>query len=132
MIKARLIQEIISVCAANYCIAGFFRRHLFSRILRISASRENIVCEILRATPSSRSAPTWVWSGFGLIAKIFFAKFTPVSNSRKYRSANPPAIRYTVKLIAVGMRVHTVLAYYWAIKPGRSRTATDFPRSELY
>ena len=62
---------------AIYRIAGFFRGHLFSRI---SAIRE-----ILGATPSSRRAPTWVWSGFGPIAKIFFAKFAPVSNLRKYR-----------------------------------------------
>ena len=80
-----------------YRIAGGFRGHLFSRISRISASRKNIFREILGATPSSRSAPMrrlWVWSGFGLIAKIFFAKFAPVSNSRKYRSAKKPG--YTV------------------------------------
>ena len=73
--------------------------HLFSRISRISAGRENIFSEILGATPSLRSAPTWVWSGFGLIAKIFFAKFAPVSNLRKYRSAKTPAIRYYLVLI---------------------------------
>ena len=49
-----------------------FRGHLFSRISRISASRKNIFRKILGATPSSRSMPTWVWSGFGLITKIFF------------------------------------------------------------
>ena len=53
-----------------------------------------LVAKKFGATPSSRSAPTWVWSGFGLIAKIFFTKFAPVSNSRKYRSAKTPAIRH--------------------------------------
>ena len=86
-------------CDWEYLIAGFFRGHLFLQIFRISASRENIFREILGATPSSRSAPMrrlWVWSGFGLIAKIFFAKFAPVSNSRKYRSAKNPGYMVVV------------------------------------
>ena len=50
--------------------------------------------KFLGATPSSRSAPTWVWSGFGLIGKTFFEKFAAISNSQKYRSAEKnPAIR---------------------------------------
>ena len=61
-----------------YPIAGVFRGHLFSRISRISASRKKYFREILGATPSSRSVPTWVWSGFGLIAKIFFTKFAKI------------------------------------------------------
>ena len=68
----------MGVAVRRYCIAGFFHGHLF---LRISASHENIFREILCASPSSRSVPTRVWSGFGLIAKIFFMKFAPVSNS---------------------------------------------------
>ena len=83
-------RPIFEQSSAEYRIAGFFRRNLFSRISRISASRENIFREILGTTPSSRSAATWVWSGFGLIAKTFFEKFAPVSNSRKYRSAKKP------------------------------------------
>ena len=75
-------------------IAGFFRGHLFSRISRISAGRENIFREILGATPSSRSAPTWVWSGFGLIAKIFFAKSLPLAIHEKIGPRKNPAIRY--------------------------------------
>ena len=56
-----------------------------------------LVAEILGATPSSRSAPTWVWSGFGLIAKIFFAKFAPVIYIAIRENIGPrknPAIRY--------------------------------------
>ena len=49
----------------NYRIVGGFRGHLF---LRISASRENIFREMLGATPSARSAPTWVWSGLHCIS----------------------------------------------------------------
>ena len=88
-----------------YRIAGGFRGHLFSRISQISASRENIFSEILGATPSSRSVPTC----FGLIAKIFFTKITPVSNSRKYRSAKKPG--YTVYCFSCEVRwgAHTVL-----------------------
>ena len=44
--------------ALRYRIAGFFRGHLFSRISRISASRENIFREILGATPSSSAKTT--------------------------------------------------------------------------
>ena len=82
-------------------MAGFLRGHLFSRISRISAGRKNIFSKILGATPSARSAPTWVRSGFGLIAKISFAEFAPVSNSRKYRSAKKPG--YAV--------IHLVVVY---------------------
>ena len=85
-----------------YRIAGGFRGHLFSRISRISAGRENIFRKIWGATPSLHSAPTWVWSCFGLIAKRFFVKFAPVSNSRKYRSAKKPG--YTVA--SLGLLLH--------------------------
>ena len=89
LIQASLVLLSMPVGkGTKYPIARFFRGHLFSRI---SAGRENIFREFLGATPSSRSAPTWVWSGFGLILKIFFAKFASVSNSRKYRSAKKPS-----------------------------------------
>ena len=74
-------------------IAGFFRGHLFSRISRISASRENIFRQILGATPSSCSAPTC----FGLIAKIFFAKFAPLAIRENIGPRKNPAIRYVKK-----------------------------------
>ena len=67
-------------------MAGFFRDIYFRKFLLVAKRFR----EILGATPSLRSAPTC----FGLIAKILFAKIASVSNSRKYRSANPPG--YTV------------------------------------
>ena len=68
--------------------------------------------EILGVTPSSHSAPTWVRSGFGLITKIFFAKFAAISNSRKYRSANHPGYTVYTQALRAALRTHICVANF--------------------
>ena len=58
-----------------------FRGHYFLEFCEFLLVAK-ICREIVGATPSSHSAPTWVRSSFGLITKIFFAKFAAISNSR--------------------------------------------------